>query len=167
MTSPHTLVAPPSKPKLGQFRERLVLVGSIAVAVVGVVLLVLGALALSSASAVRDDARRFAGEQRSLAARERATQENIQTISSQGRNVGDQIDQLVAAGNQLVNGSNALGSLLEQADAKYNSGDERGAAADVDGNGRPALNEVQVLAGRESQALAEAHDAEQKLREGL
>ena len=142
-------------------------VGGIAGAVAGVVLIVLGALAVSSASAAGDDAHRFATERRSLAARERASREHIQSISTQGRNVGDQIDQLVAAGNELVSGSNALASVLEQADAKYNAGNVSGAASDVDNQGRPTLNEVQVLAGRESQALTEAHDAEQKLREGL
>jgi hypothetical protein len=154
-------------PKSGHFRGRLLLVGSIAVGVVGVVLIVLGTLALSSATTARGDAHRLAGERRSLAARERATQEHTQGISAQGRKVGDQIDQLVAAGNQLVSGSNALGSLLDQADARYNAGDESGAAADVDSHGRPTLNEVQVLADRENQSLTEAHDAERKLREGL
>lgn len=166
MTSPSTLAALPSEPKSGHFRGRLLSAGSIAFVVVGVVLIVLGTLAFTSASSARDDAHRFARERRSLAANERATRGQIQSISQQGRNVGDQIDQLVTAGNQLVSGSNSLGSLLEQADAKYNAGDESGAAADVDNRGRPTLNEVQVLADRESQALTQAHDAQQKLREG-
>src|SRR5262249_55892546 len=106
-------------------------------------------------------------QRRSLAASERATEEHTQTVSLQGRNVGDQIDKLVAAGNQLVSGANALGTLLDQADAQYNAGNPRGAAADVDNRGRPTLNEVQDLAGRESQSLTEAHDAEQKLPGGL
>jgi len=147
--------------------RRLLSAGSIAVGVVGVVMIVLGTLAFSSAFAARDDAHRFATQRRSLAASERATEEHTQTVSLQGRNVGDQIDKLVAAGNQLVSGANALGTLLDQADAQYNAGNPRGAAADVDNRGRPTLNEVQDLAGRESQSLTEAHDAEQKLREGL
>jgi type II secretory pathway pseudopilin PulG len=167
MTSLPTLRVSPSKLKSRHVRGRLLSAGSIAVGVLGVVLIVLGTLAFSSASSARDDAHRLDGERRSLAARERATQEQIQSFSSQGRNVGDQIDQLVAAGNQLVSGANALGSVLEQADAKYNAGDEHAAAADVDSRGRPTLNEVQVLADRESQSLTEAHDAERKLREGL
>jgi len=147
--------------------RRLLSAGSIAVGVVGVVMIVLGTLAFSSAFAARDDAHRFATQRRSLAASERATEEHTQTVSLQGRNVGDQIDKLVAAGNQLVSGANTLGTLLDQADAQYNAGNPRGAAADVDNRGRPTLNEVQDLAGRESQSLTEAHDAEQKLREGL
>jgi hypothetical protein len=166
-TVPVSSSAPPPTPKGRAWLNRLLVLGGIAVSALAVVLLVLGLVAFSSASSARDDARRFAKERRSLAAIERATQGDIRTISSQGGAVGDEIDKLVSADNELVSGSNALTSLLEQADAKYNAGDESAAAADVDNHGRPILNVVQVLAGRENQALTEAHDAQHKLRQGL
>lgn len=145
----------------------VLLIGGIALSVVAIVLVVVGLLAFSSASSARDDAHRYTKERRSLEARERATQGDIDTVVSEGQKVGDPIDKLIDAENQAVAKSNELDDLLKQAVDKFNAGDETGANNMVNGQGKQILSDLERLQGIDNQALTAAQDAQRKLRQAL
>ena len=145
----------------------MLLIGGVVLSVVAIVLIVVGLLGFSSASSARDDADQFTKERRSLAAKERATQGDIDTVVSEGKKVSDPIDKLIDAENQAVAKSNELDTLLQQAVDKFNAGDETGANNMVNGQGRQILSDLERLQGIDNQALTAAQDAQRKLRQAL
>jgi hypothetical protein len=143
------------------------LVGSVVLSAVGIVLLVIGVLAFSSASSARDDADRFARERRAAEAREVAAEGDIDTVVDEGNRVADQVDKEIDTANQVTQKSGELTTLLDDATSQFNAGDESGANATVNNQGRQILSDEQRLRGQADQALTQAQDAQAKLKEAL
>ena len=143
------------------------LVCGLVLSTVAIVLIVLGLLAFSSASSARDDADRFATEQRSARDREIAAQGDISTVVEEGNKVADQVDKQTDAANQVTAKNDELETLLDDATGQFNAGDEDGANGTVNDRGRQILSDEQVLKGQENQALTEARDAQSKLKQAL
>jgi hypothetical protein len=143
------------------------LVGGLVLGVVAIVLIVLGLIAFSSASSARDERDRLSTERRSAEKREIAAQGEINTVVDEGNKVGDQVGKLVDAANQVTDKGGELTRLLEDATGRFNAGDESGANAMVNNQGRPILSDEQRLKAQENQSLTEAQDAQNKLREAL
>jgi Tfp pilus assembly protein PilX len=147
--------------------DRWLLVGGLALVAAAIVLLVLGVLALSSASSARDDSARFARQRRAADVRETAAQGDITSVVDEGNRVVDQIDKETDAANQVTQKNDELELVLENATDQFNAGNESNANATVDNQGRQLLGEEQGLRVQENQALTEARDAQDKLRRAL
>jgi signal transduction histidine kinase len=145
----------------------VLLIGGLVLSIVAIVLAMLGVLAFSSASSARDDADRFTRERRSFEEKERSTQGDIDTVVTEGRKLGDEVDKLIDAENQTVAKSNELNGILNQAVDKFNAGDETGANDMVNNQAKPILSDLQRLQGVDSQALNAAQEAQRKLRQAL
>jgi len=143
------------------------LVAGLVLSAIAIVLIVLGLLAFSSASSARDDADRFAKERRSAEARQIAAQGDINTVVDEGRKVADEVNKEIDAANQVTQKDDDLTSVLADATGRFNAGDESGANATVDSQGRQVLSDEQALKSQQIQALTQAQDAERKLREAL
>jgi len=139
----------------------------LALIVAAIVLIVLGVLALSSASSARDEGARFARERRAAEARETAAQGDIARVVDEGDRVVDQIDKQTDAANQVTQKNDELELVLENATDQFNAGNESSANGTVDNQGRQLLTEEQGLRVQENQALTEARDAQDKLRQAL
>jgi hypothetical protein len=143
------------------------LVGGLVLSAIAIVLLVLGLLAFSSASSARDDADRFAKERRSAAAREIAAEGDIKTVVDEGGRVADEVNKEIDAGNRVTQKDEELSSVLQDATGRFNAGDESGANATVNNQGRQILSDEQNLKDQHNQALMEAQDAQNKLKQAL
>jgi predicted nucleic acid-binding Zn-ribbon protein len=135
--------------------------------VAAVVLIVFGLLAFSSASSARDAAASLGKERRTAEARENAAQGDITAVVAQGNKVVDQIDKETDAANQVTQKNDELETLFDNAVDQFNAGSESSANATVDNQGRQLLSEEQGLRSQENQALMEARDAQNKLRQAL
>jgi hypothetical protein len=143
------------------------LVGGLVLSAIAIVLLVLGLLAFSSASSARDDADRFAKERRSATAREIAAEGDIEKVVDEGSKVADEVNKEIDAGNQVTQKDDELTNVLQDATGRFNAGDESGANATVNSQGRQILSDEQNLKDQDNQALTEAQDAQNKLKQAL
>ena len=169
-TSPMTPVSPSgplSSPRRRHPLDRPFLVGGLVVGVAAVVLIVFGLLAFSSASSARNEADRLGKERRAAEAREIAAQGDITAVVAQGNKVVDQIDKETDAANQVTQKNDELETLFDNAVDQFNAGSESAANATVDNQGHQLLGEEQGLRNQENQALMEARDAQNKLRQAL
>ena len=169
--SPPTSIAPPppaSSPPGGRHSlDRPLLVTGLVLSVAAIALIVLGSLALASASSARDDAARFSRQRRAAEGRETAAHGDITDVVDQGNTVVDQIDKETDAANQVTQKNDELEVLLDDATDQFNAGNESSANATVANQGRQLLSEEQGLRGQENQALTEAREAQSKLRQAL
>jgi hypothetical protein len=166
-TNPPPASPPPPRSSARHPLDLPFLVGGLLVSAVAIVLLVIGVLAFSSASSARDDSDRFTNERRSAEAREVAAEGDIDTVVNEGNRVADQVDSEIDAANQVTQKDDELTTLLDDATDQFNAGDENGANAKVNNEGRQILIDEQNLKTQASQALAQAQDAQAKLKEAL
>jgi len=85
----------------------------------------------------------------------------------EGRKVADEVNKEIDAANQVTQKDDDLTSVLADATGRFNAGDESGANATLDSQGRQVLSDEQALKSQQIQALTQAQDAERKLREAL
>lgn len=170
MSPPTTLAPTPPDASSRSSRhplDRPLLVAGLVMGIAAIAFIVLGLLAFSSASSARDDADRLAKERRALEARETAAEGDISTVVDQGNKVVDQIDKETDAANQVTQKNDELETLFDNAVGQFNAGSESSANATVDTQGRQLVSEEQGLKAQENQAVMEARDAQNKLREAL